>query len=258
MNTLLLVRIMTKRSFIMFRRYAFDTLSGIITIYLFFLLIFYGARALLGGQQGYGDTLSGIVVGFFIWILAIFTYSELSFDLVREATEGTLEQLSMSPMGLTRVLVARFVAGLGLQLALLATLLVLMMASTGRWLHLDVVSLVPLVVLTMTGVLGVGFVMGGLAIVFKRIQSSLQILQFLFPVLLVAPLERFPAVKYLPLSWGNRLISSVMVDGTSIFSIAPSDLGFLVLNSAVWMTIGVIVFKRFERIARQRGLLAHY
>lgn len=249
---------MTKRSFIMFRRYAFDTLSGIITIYLFFLLIFYGARALLGGQQGYGDTLSGIVVGFFIWILAIFTYSELSFDLVREATEGTLEQLSMSPMGLTRVLVARFVAGLGLQLALLATLLVLMMASTGRWLHLDVVSLVPLVVLTMTGVLGVGFVMGGLAIVFKRIQSSLQILQFLFPVLLVAPLERFPAVKYLPLSWGNRLISSVMVDGTSIFSIAPSDLGFLVLNSAVWMTIGVIVFKRFERIARQRGLLAHY
>lgn len=258
MNTLLLVRIMTKRSFIMFRRYAFDTLSGIITIYLFFLLIFYGARALLGGQQGYGDTLSGIVVGFFIWILAIFTYSELSFDLVREASEGTLEQLSMSPMGLTRVLVARFVAGLGLQLALLATLLVLMMASTGRWLHLDVVSLVPLVVLTMTGVLGVGFVMGGLAIVFKRIQSSLQILQFLFPVLLVAPLERFPAVKYLPLSWGNRLISSVMVDGTSIFSIAPSDLGFLVLNSAVWMTIGVIVFKRFERIARQRGLLAHY
>lgn len=258
MNTLLLVRIMTKRSFIMFRRYAFDTLSGIITIYLFFLLIFYGARALLGGQQGYGDTLSGIVVGFFIWILAIFTYSELSFDLVREATEGTLEQLSMSPMGLTRVLVARFVAGLGLQLALLATLLVLMMASTGRWLHLDVVSLVPLVVLTMTGVLGVGFVMGGLAIVFKRIQSSLQILQFLFPVLLVAPLERFPVVKYLPLAWGNRLISSVMVDGTSIFSIAPSDLGFLVLNSAVWMTIGVIVFKRFERIARQRGLLAHY
>lgn len=249
---------MTKRSFIMFRRYAFDTLSGIITIYLFFLLIFYGARALLGGQQGYGDTLSGIVVGFFIWILAIFTYSELSFDLVREATEGTLEQLSMSPMGLTRVLVARFVAGLGLQLALLATLLVLMMASTGRWLHLDVVSLVPLVVLTMTGVLGVGFVMGGLAIVFKRIQSSLQILQFLFPVLLVAPLERFPAVKYLPLSWGNRLISSVMVDGTSIFSIAPSDLGFLVLNSAVWMAIGVIVFRRFERIARQRGLLAHY
>lgn len=249
---------MTKRSFIMFRRYAFDTLSGIITIYLFFLLIFYGARALLGGQRGYGDTLSGIVVGFFIWILAIFTYSELSFDLVREATEGTLEQLSMSPMGLTRVLVARFVAGLGLQLALLATLLVLMMASTGRWLHLDVVSLVPLVVLTMTGVLGVGFVMGGLAIVFKRIQSSLQILQFLFPVLLVAPLERFPVVKYLPLAWGNRLISSVMVEGNSIFSIAPSELGFLVLNSAVWMAIGVIVFRRFERIARQRGLLAHY
>ncbi len=55
-----------------------------------------------------------------------------------------------------------------------------MMATTGKWMNLDFVSLVPLLAITLLGAYGFGFALGGLALVFKRIQALFQIMQFVF------------------------------------------------------------------------------
>lgn len=90
-----------------------------------------------------------------------------------ELLKGTLEQLAMSPLGFGRVLLSRLAAAFLFDLLVMLLFLLLMMASTGKWLHLDLLSLLPLLLLTMAGVLGIGFIMGGLALVFKQIQASL-------------------------------------------------------------------------------------
>ena len=46
MSTLVLYGATMRRTVIEFRRYAFDSLSGIVMIYGFFLLIFFGAKVL--------------------------------------------------------------------------------------------------------------------------------------------------------------------------------------------------------------------
>lgn len=258
MRVLIVFKTLFKRHLIELRRYYFDTISGIVTLFALFVIIFYGARALIGGRAGYGASLSGLVVGYMVWMLAIFAYSDMGFGLVQEAQTGTLEQVSMSPVGLTRVMVLNFAAGIAYQLLTLFVLLFLMMAVSGRWLHLDMVSIVPLLLLTVAGIQGIGFVVGGLALVFKRIQSSLQVLQFAFVALIAAPLTRFPWFKFLPLSWGNRLLGDVMIHKVSIFSMSAADLGFLLANSAAWLGLGVLAFRYFEKAARRRALLGHY
>lgn len=40
-----------------------------------------------------GESLEGLVVGFLVWTFAIAAYSDLSWELMREAQQGTLEQL---------------------------------------------------------------------------------------------------------------------------------------------------------------------
>jgi ABC-2 type transport system permease protein len=257
-KTLVLFTAMLKRGFIEMRRYAFDTLSGLITLVLFFLLIFYGARALLGGGTASGGTLEQIVVGYFVWILAIFTFSDSGMELNQEAQVGTLEQQSMSPMGLPRVIVTNFAAAFLFQLVILFGMLVLMMAISGRWLTLNLGTLLPLLLLTVIGIQGIGLMAGGLAVVFKRMQSALQILQFVFVLWIAAPLDRFGWVKYLPLRWGTELIQRSMIEGTSLFSMPAGDVVFLVLNSVAWFVVGLAVFKYFERVARDRALLGHY
>ena len=255
---LVLFKTMLEWEFIIMRRYLFNMLSALITIYILFLLIFFGARALGGGAPGFDGTLDAIVVGFLVWTFAAFAYLEFALKLVREAQEGTLEQLYMSPLGFTWVSLFRILSAFWFHLTLNIVFLVLMMATTGRWLHLDVVSLLPLILLTLTGVYGIGFAIGGLALVFKRIESFVQIFQFALVGLIAAPIDRFPFLRYLPLAEGNRLIRRVMVEGLSIFELPTADLVFLLVNSAVYFGLGFLVFKLMENVARDRGLLGHY
>jgi ABC-2 type transport system permease protein len=249
---------MVRKSAIQFRRYMFDSLGGLLSLYLVFVLLFYGARAILPGGQSSSKTLSALVVGYAVWMLSIFAYSGGGFELQEEATAGTLEQLAMSPYGLPAVLLTKFVAGLLFALVEFVVVVALNMATSGRWLHVDVVSVVPLVLLTVAGVMGVGFMSGGLALVFKRIQSITQILQFVFVALIVAPLDRIPAVKFLPLSWGNHLIRRVMVDGVRLWDMPMGDVGFLLVHAAAWLGAGMIAFAALERVARDRALLGQY
>jgi ABC-2 type transport system permease protein len=240
------------------RRYAFDMLSGVVSIYGFFVVIFFGARIFGGDRPGFGDTLEGVVVSYAVWALTMLALGSLTFEITQEAQQGTLEQLGMSPFGLAHVLVARVLTSIVVYFGIWVVLFVVMMATTGRWLNVDVVSTLPLVVITVLGVLGLGFLLGGLAVVFKRIQNALQVWQILVIGLVVVPPDEVMVVKYLPLAWGTHLLRRVMVDDASIFDLSAGDLLFLVANSAFFFFGGVFVFTRFERVARARGLLGHY
>ena len=134
-------------------------------------------------------------------------------------------------------------------------LLIAMMATTGRWLRVDLVSLIPLLLITLLGAYGVGFALGGLALVFKRIQALFQIMQFVFVGLLVIP-TRVPGVKYLPLALGNDLIYRTMVQGVRLWRLPIGDILTAVAVGAAYLAAGILVFSWCERVAKNRGL--HY
>lgn len=260
MRYLALFTALLKMRYIYLKRYYFDTISEIITIFLIFLLIFYGAKALLGGAApaDAGHTLEGIVVGFMVWTFAIIAYGDLAWGLTQEAQQGTLEQLYMSPLGFGRVIVLQTVANFIMHAVMVLIILLLMMATTGKWLNLDMFSLAPLVVLTVAGAYGLGLVMGGLALVFKRVRSALQILQFVLVFFIIAPFGWMPFMKFLPLSLGTRLIGKVMIGELSLLELPPGDVVFLIGNSAFYFGVGFFIFKILENVARDRGLLGHY
>ena len=260
MRHLALFRAQLMMRYIYLKRYYFDTLSGIVAMFLSFLVIFYGTTALLGSGvgPGFGETLEGIVVGFMVWTFALLGYSTLSSRIVEEAQQGTLEQLFMSPLGFGWVTIYRVAANFIFSILTVIVLLFLMMATTGKWLNLDVLSLIPLVLLTVAGAYGIGFFMGGLALVFKRVQSALQILQFVLLIFIAAAMAWMPFMRFLPLSLGSRLIGAVMIDGRSLLELPTHDVLFLIGNSALYFGAGFLAFKFFENIARDRGLLGHY
>jgi len=247
-----------KRYLIELKRYPFNTLSGLATLYIVFLLIFLGARYVQSaGVSLFGESLEGVVVGYMMWTFALAAFSDLSWALMREAQLGTLEQLYMCPYGFRFVSLAWIAGSFLTGLIFVGVLLGLMMLTTGHLLHLPLGSLLPLLLLTVAAVYGVGFAMAGLALVFKRIQSFFQILQFVFVALVALPAEPWWA-KALPLSLGTRLIARVMIEGRSLGELPGSDLVILVANGLVYLGLGLAAFTFCERAARRRGLLAHY
>jgi ABC-2 type transport system permease protein len=164
----------------------------------------------------------------------------------------------MTPMGFKLVCLFRVISSFILNLLFIIPVLFLMMITTGRYLHIDPFSLLPLLIFSLASVYGIGFMVGGLALVFKQIQAFFQILQWIFLGFIAAPIYQYSTLKALPLSLGFNLINEVMSKNLSFFKLSSLDLVLLILNGAFYFCIGLFVFSICERVAKSRGLLGHY
>lgn len=258
MEYLLLFQAVFKKEFIIWKRYIFNSIGGFITIYIVFLFLFLGYSGLAADTFNYGEGLGGLMVGYILWTAALMTYQEISYQTLTEAQEGTLEQLYMSPFGYPLLAGLRLLASFFMDLIMIGLLLGAMLLTTKKTLNLDVFSLMPLFLITMLGIAGIGFIFGGITIVFKRIQNYLQIVQFLLIGLVAAPVKSVPLLSYLPASLGFTMIRDVMVKGYRFSSFPLSQILFLLLNSSFYLLAGLLIFRLCERYAMRQGLLGHY
>lgn len=258
MPKVILFREYLKKEFTIFRRYWTNSLGGMLTIYVIFLLIFGGYRGLasMAGLEDGG--FEGLVVGYVLWFFMLSTYQDISYTLRLEAREGTLEQLYMSVHGFGWVMFAKVVASFTLNLFGVALQLAAAMLTTGVSLNLDLFSLLPTLVGTLMGILGVGFVIGGLTLIFKRIDSYTQMVQFLLIALVAVPADRVLLLSFLPGSYGAALLRRVMINGESLLQLGLGKVLFMFLIGLVHLAIGYAVYKLCERKAMIQGTLGHY
>lgn len=249
-------KVMVYKKVIMLVRYPVNTASEFLTMIVFFLLIFFGGQAVAGPTLT--ESLGGIIVGFFLFSLAIMAYSGLSWDITREAQWGTLERLYMSPHGFGRVMTVSTLTNIALSFVWGFLLLLVMMGITGRWLSIDPLTIIPLVLLTLMSVVGIGFLFGGLAVVYKRIESIFPLLQFGFIGLIAAPAGSIEWLKILPITHGSYLTRIAMEDGVRLWEFPAWELGLLGATATIYLAIGYVCFLRLTLIARKRGVMSHY
>jgi len=251
-----LFTVVLKKKFILLARYPVNTISQVGTIFLVFFVLFYGGRAI--APTAIDDTLSGLIVGYLLWSISIVAYSGLSWNVTREAQWGTLEQLFMSPFGFGPVMVVQTIVNVLEAFFWGVVTLFVMMVLTGRWLTLDPLSVIPLGVLAVAPAVGVGFVFGGLAIRFKRIESAFQLVQFAFVGLIAAPVDQYPLLKWLPLAQGSHLLQRAMGDGVAIWTIPAGELAILAITAVGYLAVGYACFHYCQRWARREGVMGHY
>ncbi|MGB9986367.1 ABC transporter permease [Salarchaeum japonicum] len=249
-------RASARKTVLLLVRYPVNTLSQVGTLILVFFVIFYGGRAV--APAAIDDSLSGIIVGYLLWSMAIAAYSGLSWAVTREAQWGTLEQLFMSPLGFGRVMATKTIVNVLEAFLWGAITLAVMLVVTGRSLALDPLTVVPLGVLAVAPAVGIGFVFGGLAIRFKRVENAFQLLQFVFIALIAAPVADYPLLKWLPLAQGSNLLQRAMADGVPLWRMAPAELGVLVATAVGYLAAGYAAFHYCQRWARRAGVMGHY
>jgi len=254
----LLLQAFFKKELILFRRYLHNSVGGMITLYVIFLLLvggFQGVRALVGVGA---DTLEGLVVGYVLWIFMLSTYQDVWYTVRTEAQEGTLEQLYMSAHGFGWVMGAKVVAGFFTNLIMVAVLLAAALLTTGVSVNLDFWSLLPLVIGTLLGSAGIGFAVGGITLVLKRIDSYTQMVQFLLIALVGAPAGRIIWMRLLPCSYGSALINRVMVGGQNLSQIGFGHVAAMILIGVGHLLAGYGIYKFCEQRAMIQGTLGHY
>ncbi|WP_339319610.1 ABC transporter permease [Paenibacillus sp. FSL R10-2734] len=246
-----------RKEYIEMKRYLPNTIALVVTFYIIFLGAFFGIM-FIGDPASFDTNVQYSIVSVVFWSLTMMTMNFIGYSVITEATRGTLEQLYMSPMGVWKIMLTRIVSQLGLQSVIMILLLFGAMLTSGQWLSLNPMTTIPIIIVTMISMVGVSFMIAGLAIIVKQIQAFLQIFQFVLMGLVFVPITVAPFLAFAPFVKGVNMVRTVMLENLTLTELPLSDYGVLILNSLIYLILGLFVFDRCEKIAMKKGLLGQY
>jgi ABC-2 type transport system permease protein len=239
------------------KRYLPNTISLLVTFYAIFLALFLGI-SVVGDPAAVDANLRFVIVGNAFWFLLLVGVSSMGWELTTEATRGTLEQLAMSPVGLRTIILARMLGTLAVHLVIAVGMLLLTMVTAGQWLSFDLPLVAVVMLPTFVAIIGLGYAVAGLALVYKQINALLQVLQFVLLAFAFVPLSVAPALELAPVVKGIDMVRRILVDGVGLSAFGARDWFSLLVNAAVYLGLGLAAFALAERRARARGLLGQY
>jgi ABC-2 type transport system permease protein len=205
------------------------------------------------------------VLGFIITFYAMNAIGNMSWNLMEEAQTGTLEQLYMSPAPSQMMVLGRSLAGLvSTTVQVLVTTAIIFVLFQLRlpltW------QIIPVLLITIVGLLGFGYVVGGLTLVFKHVgplanimQNALLITNGTFLPVSLMPAWLATTVMFFPSTLGIVLLRRVVLQGDSLGLLwADGSLPWLVIHSVIAFAIGWMIYAVCENIARKQGSLGQY
>lgn len=211
-----------RKNYIELKRYLPNTIAMLSTFYIIFLGMFAGIQ-MIGDPSTQDANIQFVIVNYVFWYLAMVVVQDIGFQIGNETIQGTFEQLSMSPMGIWRIMLARLTASVIVNAIIVVFLLYLSMLTTGQWLNVDVLSLLPILLLTIISMIGFGFIIAGMTMVLKQINAFLQILQFILMGLVFVPLSVAPFLAFFPIVKGVDLVRGIMIDGLHLTTIGAGN-----------------------------------
>jgi ABC-2 type transport system permease protein len=250
-----------RRAARMARSYWLEYAADLLLYSVGFLLLIavFSAASESYGSLGYLSTL----IGYTVWKICASSLEDIARIASDEARTGTLEQLFVSGMHPGIVFSVRS-SGIVLNHTIRGLLLAFVLATILGLLQPVPVLAIAVFVLTLAGACGLGFALVGLVLVYKRIGGGIHLLwqMLVFFTGALAPITN-PLLgafsKLLPLTLGITCLREIIINRVSTAGLWQSGLlPGLLINTAFYLTLGVVLFTWGERRARQLGVLAHY
>jgi ABC-2 type transport system permease protein len=241
--------------------YRYNSLAEMLQRSIVFLAIgFFLGMGTIDPQQ-----MAFVLPGWMMTFYARIILFQVNDSIAGEAMTGTLEQMYMSPVSSGLLLLGRAFA-----ILIVATITVFLSAAVlvllvGIRLQLSW-DVLPIVALTLTGLFGFSFLLGGAALVFKNVRAIADLLQdlILFVNGTVVPVALMPAWLQtiglvFPTTYGITLMRRVALEDVSLSSLlVDGSLLTLLAHSAVYLLGGWLIYALCERAARQQGTLGQY
>ncbi len=249
----------TRRSWTIYWRYPLNFLGGLVVVFITYFIIIVGVKYVAGPSFQFGDKLSGLILGYWLWNLSIFAFSYTATALRLEAVSGTLEQVYLSPFGTLRVFLIRALASLSINLFTTSILLGILLLMSDRQLSFPPLIVPPLATALMAAY-GIGLLMAAMTLLFKQTGEFFTIVQFLMLPSVFIPFEKMTG------PWVDLYIlvplapSAAALRGLMTQQVTPEPTVFLhaLINGLLYLAIGTALFRRGDGVARRRGVIGQF
>jgi len=132
------------------------------------------------------------------------------------------------------------------------------MLTTGEWLNIDLLSIIPVFILTCISMYGLAFIIAGLTIILKQIRAFLQIFQFILAGITFVSLSGSVYLLFIPIMKGLQMIRAIMINNYHLTDFSYFDFTILIANAILYLVVGLCSYLFCERYARAKGLLGQY
>ena len=242
-----------------------DYKFNLIMEWLGMVSVIVGIMFFVGQGEITNEQATSSVLGVIITFYAFNAIGNMSWSLAEEAQTGTLEQLYMSPIPSQLILLGRSLstyisATLEITFMTVVLFLLFQLEMTFTW------EMIPVLLITIVGLMGLGYIMGGLTLVFKHIgpisnmvQNMMLFLNGTFLPVSLMPAWLATAVLFFPGTIGIILLRRVVLDGESLALLwADGSLIGLIIHSGITFMLGWIFYTVCENYARNQGSLGQY
>jgi ABC-2 type transport system permease protein len=209
-----------RKYFLEIKNYYPDHIGNLVTTYIFFMGFFFIVKS-GSDYTGAAGQMGQSIIGFFIWFFSTSVVFESSVTISEEKRVGTLEQILLKPAGFVNIMLARSVCWAIVSFVEVSFLLIFIAMTTGVSVPFKG-PVIPVMLLTMVGLYGFGFIMSGLTILYTKTASFSSILNyfFLFFTGAMVKVEVLPPVlrsisKSLPLTQGISLAKDIVATDLS-------------------------------------------
>jgi ABC-2 type transport system permease protein len=251
----------TRKSILLMLAYKSNLVFGIVSIILSFLGISY----VISDGKPTPFRIASSLVGYLIWYYVMLITANMGESLLSESSSGTLEQMFISPVPIGFILIGRILGNLVVSSIQLVTVGVILISGFNlpiRW-SLDAI---PVAFITVLGLFGFGFMLGGIALIFKQISSITAIVNYVLVFLngALVPIEQFPSwllliARILPSTLGITVMRNILLNGMTLRDVwSNGSLPLLTIHSAVYLISGWIILNWCIGVAKKQGTLGQY
>lgn len=220
---------------------------------------------LIEGGSLDADKIAPLALGYVVWAFANYIIYDAN-NVISEASQtGVLEQMYISNSQIHKHLLVRCIAATAFcsleQLAILC--------SVFLFFPLAIPLSFPLILvfaITIAGIFGFSFIVGGIGLIFKRSQPFCYMINniLLFLNGAILPLEKMPYLlqvisKTLPTTQGIELMRAIAFENHTLSHILfNGSLLILIGNSCIYGIIGWVTLTYCERYAQTKGIIGQY
>ncbi len=236
------------------KRYLFNTGAMVVVMYVIFLGMFWGVRSIAGAGVAQ-SSLDSMVIGYVLWMSAMFSLQGTGSVVLSESQRGTLEQIYLSPYGADIIFFFKSMTSTLFNFVILTLMLYLTMLTTGRVLSVNLPYFYLVLFVSVLSLNGIGFMLGGVGLIHKRVGAVNGILAFGLIGLMLLPVYPLTGFSLLPVIAGAHTINSHIVHGSSF----PFWWYLFVIgNSLFYLSVGLFVFRLFEKKAKRLNKMGQY
>ena len=246
-----------KKDLIMHKRYLLNSVVGILIIMFMFALIYLGIGS-IGGNFMSENSIPALVVSYLTWVLAISAFQTAADFIITESIEGTIQTLYQSRFSFLGLVMRRIISGAISDMVLFFMLMFFCSLITGVKLNIDISFLAVVVLISFEAYWGLGLVVGGLALLFKRVSSLSQLLSFAFMGVMVLPIDKINQVAFLPGGAGRYFLNNIVVNHARICQIPIYEWAYLIIPNIIYLALGMIAFKLMLNKAVKNGTIGHF